>query len=337
MKADKASFLRTLDQPNPGTRFYLFHGVDDSGSRALADRLAQGLAADKFLIASGAIKADLALLAAEAGAMGLFGDRRLLWIDPAGDEIVPAVEALLSAPAIESAVVAIAGSLRKTSALLKLAESHASALSHQSDPIEGRDAERMVMDLGRAEGLAMSTDIAARIAGAADNNRFVVASELLKFALYLDATPDSPRQLEHETLDRLGADSGDGDLMRLGDLALDGQIDALVALLRRLSPGSAEIVAIIRSLQRRVLQLVPLRCRIDHGERADVVMTSLGKSLFWKDKPLIQRLLSRWSAARLAQVGERIAMLERRLILTSIPSVSALGEEVLAIARAARR
>ena len=54
--------------------------------------------------------------------MALFGGKRAIWIEPAGDEIADGVEALLEAPAGESPVVAIAGSLRKTSALLKLAE-----------------------------------------------------------------------------------------------------------------------------------------------------------------------------------------------------------------------
>ena len=46
----------------------------------------------------------------------------MIWVEPAGDEIADGVEALLEAPSVESPVVAIAGALRKTSALLKLAE-----------------------------------------------------------------------------------------------------------------------------------------------------------------------------------------------------------------------
>ena len=54
--------------------------------------------------------------------MSLFGGPRAIWVEPAGDEIAAGVEALLEASAAESPVVAIAGALRKTSALLKLAE-----------------------------------------------------------------------------------------------------------------------------------------------------------------------------------------------------------------------
>lgn len=337
MKANKATLGRSLDQPDAALRFYLFHGADEAGSRVLADRLLKGLGAEKFMVAGGAVKSDPALLADEAGAMGLFGDRRAIWVEPAGDEVVAGVEALLGAAAIESPVIALAGALKKTSGLLKLAETHGGALSHVSYPLEARDAERLVSDLGRAEGLRISNGVATRVAGQAANNSAVIASELAKFALYLGASPETPRELDQETIDKLGADTGEGDALRIGDLALDGQLGALADELQRLTPGGSEVVPIVRSLQRRVLQLAPLRARIESGERLDAVMTSMGKALFWKDKALMQRLLSQWSAARLAHLAERVSALERRLMLSPVPGDAALGEELLAIARAARR
>ena len=69
--------------------------------------------------------------------MSLFGGPRAIWVEPAGDEIADGVEALLEAPASESPVVAIAGALRKTSALLKLAEAPSAALAHCSYMPEG--------------------------------------------------------------------------------------------------------------------------------------------------------------------------------------------------------
>ena len=44
------------------------------------------------------MKADPATLADEAGAMSLFGGKRAIWVEPAGDEIADGVEALLEAP-----------------------------------------------------------------------------------------------------------------------------------------------------------------------------------------------------------------------------------------------
>jgi len=63
----------------------------------------------------------------------------------------------------------------------------------------------------------------------------------------------------------------------------------------------------------------------------------MGKSLFWKDKPLIQRLLSTWSAERLAEAASRVSTLERQVMLTAVSDEAALGETLVTISRAAAR
>ena len=338
MKAVKASLTRSLQQPDPAVRFYLFYGPDESGSRALALQLLRGLGdAEKFIVLGQSVKSDPAALADEAGAMALFGGKRAIWIEPAGDEIAEGVAALLDAPASESAVVALAGPLRKTSTLLKLAEGHQAALSHCSYVPEGRDMERVVAELAREAGLRVMPDLAQRLASAANNNQAIAARELEKFALFLSASPANPRDLDHETVDLLGADSAESDLVRLGDLALAGRMDELLEELSRLPHGGGDAVPILRALQRRLLMLAPLRARIERGERIDGVMTSMGKALFWKDKPLIQRLLSSWSAERLAEAASRVVTLERQIMLTPASDEAALGETLATIARAAGR
>ena len=337
MKASKGSIGRAVDQPNPQVRFYLFHGQDEAQSRGLAQRLLQALGATKSVIAAGAVKSDPAALTDEAGAMSLFGGARLIWIEPAGDEIASGVEALLGAPSIESPVAAIAGSLRKTSALLKLAEASPQAVAYASYVPEGQDAQRMVIDLGRGFGLKIGPPVAARIADAAGNDQALVAQELGKLALFIDASPHAPKELEHDAVDAVGTDTAEGDIMRLADLALSGEVDALADELARLPSGGSEAIPVVRSLQRRLIMLAPARARIERGESPDAVMTSLGKSLFWKDKAMVGRMLTQWSAERLARVAERAGELERGLIFSPAPQQQALGEELLAIAREARR
>ncbi|MDP1908298.1 MAG: hypothetical protein Q8K85_08355, partial [Hyphomicrobium sp.] len=165
----------------------------------------------------------------------------------------------------------------------------------------------------------------------------IVAQEVAKYALFLDAAPDRPRELTHDVVDLLGADSAEGNLMRLGDLALAGDGRELLEEIERAAIAPNEAIPVVRALQRRLLQLAPLRARVERGERVDAVLTSLGKALFWKDKPLLQRLLSNWNAERIAQAMERSASLERGAMLSDEPPVAALGEELVTIARAAGR
>lgn len=336
MKASKTSIGRAVDQPAAEVRFYLFHGPDDAQSRALAVRLMQALDATKAVMSASTVKSDPASLVDEAGAMNLFGGKRLVWIEPATKDIEEGIVALLDGPPTESPVVAIASSLTKASPLLKLAEASPLAVSFAAYAPEGQDAERMVVDLGRRFGLKVSQPVAARLAEACGNDQAIVDQELQKLALYIDASPQAPKELDHSAIDDVGADSSEGDFQRLGDLALAGEIDELAAELARLPAAGGEGIPVVRSLQRRLLMLAPARSRIERGERVDAAMTSLGRSLFWKDKSNIQRMLQKWTADDLATVAERTGKLERSLMFTAAPQREMLGEELLAIARKAR-
>lgn len=335
MKLTRQNVGRAVDQPDPSALFYLFYGPDDAQSRALGARLVQSLSASRFLMSSSSVKSDPALLADEASAMNLFGGRRAIWIEPAGDEIAAGVEALLEGAASENPVIAIAGALRKTSALVKLAEGSPRAVAFAAYLPEGAEADRMVIDVGRTLGLKIAPPVAARVAGSCANDQAVVLQELTKLALYLDASTLAPKELDQDALDAVGAELAGSDAPRLADFALSGNVAGVI---EDMTGGGAapEAIPVVRALQRRLLMLAPARARMEAGQSLDAVMTSLGKSLFWKDKALFGKLLTTWDAKGLATVAERTGKLERALIFGPAPDRETLGEELLAIARSAR-
>ncbi len=336
MKIPRGGVARAVDRPDPNVRFYLFYGPDEAQSQALGERLLKALDADKAAVASSAIRSNPALLSDEAGAMSLFGGKRGIWVQPGGDEIADGVESLLELPAVESPVIAVGGQLRKNSALLKLAEGHALALAHISYVPEGADAERMVEEFARAEGLRPQDGVAARIAEGCEGDRRMVAQERAKLALYVGASPEAPRELGHDALDAVGAGMGGG-TMQIADLALAGDLEQLSLELAQLPEGGSDAIPVLRSLQRRLLMLAPLRARVEQGQRPGDVVASAGKAVFWKDKSLVEGMLRKWDAAGLARVAERAGELERAMMLRGVPQVEALGEELTAIARQAAR
>lgn len=336
MKTGRGDIPRRLDTPDPSIRFYLFHGADEASSRAHAARLLKALDAEKERIEGGTIKSDPAKLADEANALSMFGGRKALWIEPAGEEILAGVEALFEAPGAEHPVIAIAGALRKTSKLLKAAEASPHALAHVSYAPEGRDYERILDELCREAGVAPAPGVVARLAAMTANNREYAKSEIGKFALYLGADGEGGKTLDHDTLDLLGAGAGDVAFLSLGDRAMVGDIDAVQHGVEAMSANGAEAVTILRAMQRRIVMLAPMQARVAEGEPASSVIASMGRALFWKDKPIVTEMLMRWPALRLARLGERICDLERRLMFSGIPARAALGEELLAIARTAR-
>ena len=186
----------------------------------------------------------------------------------------------------------------------------------------------MVIDFGRRYGLKIAPPVAARIAATCANDQAVVAQELQKLALYVDASPNAPKELDHDAVDAVGADSAEGDFLRLADLALGGAVAELADELARLPAAGSEAIPVVRSLQRRLLMLAPARARVERGEPVDAVMTSLGKSLFWKDKPLVGRMLSKWKC----EVAKRFGA-----SLPSAADVQASERELMFSDRAAGR
>lgn len=333
MKSARGQFPAAAERPDPKVRLYLFHGPDEANSRALGKRLQLVFEAEKQSFTGASLKSDPGALVSEAGAISMFGGRNLLWVEPAGEEVLPSVELVLAAPATDHPVVVIAGSLKKTSALLKVVETHPLALAHASYVPEGRNAVQLVADLGRAQGLRIGPPVAAEVAARAGNDQAVIAQELAKFALYLNASPDQPEELDDELLELLGADASEANLAEAGDLALMGEVNLLAGELERLGSIGLEPIPAVRMLQRRLIMLAGLRARIDAGEHPEQVLARTWKS----DKRVAERALSRWSGPRLAHALDRVAQLERTLLLTPAPDRAALGEELLQIARAARR
>jgi DNA polymerase-3 subunit delta len=325
-----------VDQPDPKIRFYLFCGPDEGQSRALAARLLQALGSAKFGLGAESLKANPAQLVDEAAALSLFGERRLIWVEPATNDMAEAVKALLDAQSVESPVAAIAGNLTKSSALLKLAESSPQALAYTAYLPDDRDAARIVADLGRRVGLKVSPSLAARIADACGNDQAIVAQELEKLALYAGASTNAPKELDHEAVNAVGAKSAEGDFLGLADMALRGDISELAQAVAELPAGGSEAIPAVRSLQRRIMMLAPARARVERGERMDAVMASFGKALFWKDKESVEKMLKRWTAEDLATIAQRAGALEHSLLFGDGPPREALGEELLAIARKAR-
>jgi DNA polymerase-3 subunit delta len=339
VKANRAQIERAVRNAAADLRFLLLYGPDDSGSRGLLKLLAEAMGSDaeRIDLAGSTLKADPARLADEAASISLFGGNRFIVVDADGDEVVAAVEALVEAPTAGNPVVVLAGALRATSRLVKLALAEPAALAFASYVPEGRDADRLVLDLAPQYGLSLRADAARRIAEAAAGNRALIESELTKFALYLDAAPDRPKPLDQQDIDAVGADCGEGDLTRLADAVAQGDPALVDAELQRLASEGIEGILLVRALLRRMLLLARLRAEVDRGKSVDAVMTSQGKSLFWKEKPAVSQQLGRWRSDLLAKAIARLLEAECQVKASGGLGPLAVDEELLAISRQAAR
>lgn len=339
MKADRGQVERAMAAASDVVRLYVLYGPDEAASRELAARMGRPLGedAERVDLTGAMLAADPARLADEAAAMSLFGGRRHIRVESAGDEIVPAVEALLQAPAAGNPVAVIAGALRKDAKLLKLTLPHPAALVLISYVSEGANAGRLAMAIGREYGLQMRPDVAQRIADGVSADRALIARECEKFALYIDAAPDRPRDLDHEALDALGADVEEGDIGLLVNAVLSGRSDAVEAELATLSSAGTDAIPILRGVQRRLHLLAELRAGVENGNSVEAVIGAAGKAIFWKDQKTVSQQLARWRPAAIATAIERLRVAEQGYKRGGGLGMTGIAEELLAIGRHAAR
>ncbi len=330
---------RKIDAGGSGSKLILLYGPDEAGSRALADRIgkSQGADAERIDLSGAQLKGDPARLSDEAGAFSLFGGKRYIRVEPAGDEICDAVSALGEMAAEGNPVVVIAGALRKDSRLLKLITADPAMLGFASYVPEGVEADRIAGALAREAGLVITTDIARRLAVACNGDRAILAGEIEKLALFVDAAPDRPREIGHDALDALGAAVQEGDMGQLVDAVLEGRMSAIETALQELAADGVEGIPLVRALFRRLLQIGQYRSEVGAAVSVSDVMASAGKSLFWKDKEAIARQVSRCTRHKIETAISRLTEVERAIKSSGSAGPILLDEELFAIGRAAQR
>lgn len=333
MKTSEAQARAALDRPSPDIRLYLLYGPDEAGAMALADRLARAMGpeAERVDLETSILKSDPARLADEAASLSLFGAVRHIRATGVGDESVTAATTLLEADRAGNPAVLIAPTLKATSALVKLALASPRAMACACYVPTGRDAEAMVTNLAREHGLRTAGNVARRLSQASGGDRAVIAREIEKLALYLDAAPDRPQTLEDAALDAVGADLGEAEMGRAVAALVAGRADELGDELSRLGEAGVSPIVWLRQLARRLSSLAEMRADLDGGDDVGAVMKR--HRVFFREEAATKHALSRWSPAMLATAHTRLRAAERAVMSTATAGNVRADQAALELAR----
>ena len=335
MKASAGQIRAAVDKPDPAVRLYLFHGPDEAGAAELAERLARALGpeAERIDLDMKALREQPGRLADEAASLSLFGGARYVRLSGVEEAAGEAISLLLGAERTGNPVIAIGPGLKASGKLVKQAIAAPAALSFACYVPEGIDATRLATTVAREHGLRLTGDVPQRLASATGGDRAILAREVEKLALYLDAAPDRPRDADGAALDAIGADLGDTELFQAIDAVLDGRVGDIGAELAGLGDGTA--VPLMRQLSRRLMTLAELRSDMDKGASVDDVLEK--HRVFFREKASTGRALRRWNAAQIARAIQRVRETERALMHSGSAGEILAQAECAAIARAAAR
>ena len=333
---------RTLARLNPAVRLYLFGGADDSANRSMAKQISDAMGADaeRVDVTTSDLQKTPSLLADEGAAISLFGGAR--WVSlsinsGSGDDLVGPVENLLAAPVAGNPVVITVAGLTARSKLTKLAEGSSAAIVVITYEPDARSSAKSLGEVAEAQGLRLDRDTATALSAACNHDRGLIAQEVTKLALYLDAAPDRPKSATIADWNEIGAGIAEEDTGDAVNATFGGQLRDMAACLSDLESAGGLDIGLVRALALRAQLLARLRVDVEAGKSARQVVESQGKAIFWKEKDAITRQLDRWSAQRLARAITVLHGVERDLKSANKPGELLLRQTMLNFARAAAR
>lgn len=307
---------RLLAKPDPGVRVVLVYGDDEGLVSERANRFAEavtGKDGEHLRLDIAALSDDPGRLADEANSIPMFGGRRAISLRVSGNRSIEgALEAILAAPPKDAWVIVIAGELRKSSPLRKLADESKGAWAVPCYADTARDLDRLIDDETKAFGVTISPEARALLKGLIGTDRLMSRAEVQKLCLYAIGSPGI-------TVEDVRALIGDG-----GTSALDETVDAMATgdstgldrgYRRLVSSGTPGFVVAGAAL-RHFNFLEKARAAIEDGASAEQLVRSAAPPIYpFSRQPTVAKQIERWSPARIERALTMLdaAMVDSRL------------------------
>lgn len=320
-------------------------GPDEAGALAAAQTIAAQLPepGERIDLSGADLRGDPARLGDEARSPSLFAGARHILARVSGDDAHDAVKTLLETGAAGAGaacpvIIHAAGATDK-SRTAKLLETRKDAVVAMFWPPDLRSMTQTVRTLGDAAGVRLTSELAERIARGTSLDVRLAGSEVDKLALYLDASPHSPRTATPEALNEIGATTEDDGFMPLVNAVLSGDTKHLAAEMRRMRDLHLNPVGLCLAFERRVAQMMQIAGRMGAGGNLAQTLEAEQKArrIFWRDRTDLEAQLRRWQGDDLLRLVERVALLHRALMRDNRGAEMRLAQELTAIAREAAR
>jgi DNA polymerase-3 subunit delta len=344
VKATQRDFASVAPRAAQQARVAFFCGPDEAGAAAAAAKLVELLPdpGERIELQGSELRSDPVRLGDEARSTSLFGGTRHIVVRANGDEAHDAVENLLGL--VDSGegehacpVLIVATSATDKARTAKLLEKRADALVAMFYPPDLASVTGEVRRMAAAAGLRLGGDLAERIARAASLDVRLAQSEVTKLALYLDASPQAPRNADEQALDAIGAKTDEDGFMPLVNAVLSGEVGRLSGELKRMREVSLNPVGVLLALERRAAQLAQLAAKLGPGRRVGDLLEAEQKAhrVFFRDRRDLGTQLERWRGPSLERLVQRLAELHRALLGNSQAAELLLAQELALIARQA--
>mgnify|MGYP003645458892 CR=1 FL=1 len=333
---DIPSILKALD---PKMRAVLVFGRDDGLVRERAEKIGKQICedlSDPFQVArpGGAeIKESPSVLLDEVAALSMMGGRRLVRLEGAGNEATEAVKLVLDSDAGDGLLVITAGDLKPTSSLRKLLEGAKNAVAIACYEDSAQDLMGLVQSTLSAAGLTATQDAVAYLVDNLGGDRMVSRGELEKLALYMGPNGGQVTLVDAKAC--VGDTAALG-LNQIAEAVTAGNLKQLERFLERAWTSSESAIAILRTLQNRMMRIHLARGYMDQGMSAAEAVGKLRPPVFFGERDRFMGEVSRWSARKVETALDILLEAEMACKTTGNPADTICARALLRLAKAAR-
>jgi DNA polymerase-3 subunit delta len=339
MKATGRDFAGMAAQAAQTARVFFFCGPDEAGTHDAAAKIVSLLKdpGERVELSGADLRKDPVRLGDEARSNSLFGDTRHILARVSGDEAHDAIEILIGGEGEPCPVLIVASGATDKSRTAKLLANRPDALVAMFYPPDMRSITATVRQMADAAGLRIGGDLAERIARGAGLDTRLAQSEVTKLALYLDASPESPRSADAEALNAIGASTEEDGMAPLVNAVLGGETNRLPGELRRMRELGMNPVGLLLALERRAAQLAGLAAKLGPRDDAAALVKSevAARRVFFKEEREIAGQLRKWRGRRLERLVDRLMALHRALLTNSQDAELLLAQGLAEVTRAA--
>jgi len=341
VKVTQKDFARSAPRAAQDARTFFFCGPDESGAHDAAARIAELLpdAGERVELAGVELKRDPVRLGDEARSLSLFGETRHIFVRAQGDEVHDAVARLLEGEVETCPVLIVASGATDKSRTAKLLAGRPDALVAMFYPPDLRTVTAVVRAMADAAGLRIDGAIAERIALGTGLDTRLARSEVEKLALYLDASPESPRAAGASELAAIGAWTEDDGFAPVVEAVLGGKAESVSLELRRMRELGLNPVGVLLAFERRAAQLSALSAQL--GPKGDISALldseASARRIRWQDKAPLDMQLRRWRGKRLNRLVGKLVALHQSLLANSQDSELLLAHGLAQIAAVSSR
>ncbi len=308
-----------LERSARNYRLFVIYGPD----RGLVSERATSLAGrtgvaldDPFSLIKldiGDLQRDQGRLLDEAGAIGLFGGDKLIWIRGAANEknLVDSLQVLSANMPDGTFVLIEGGDLKKGSLLRKAAETARTVMAIPCYADDARALNGLIDSELSSAGLGITPDARQALLELIGGDRIASRNELRKLALYCRGKSTIEEHHVTEIIGDASAISVDDAV----DAVLSGNPSSFLHAMQKIISSKTAVFLVIQACLKQFQLLDAMKTEMEEKRlSAAQVMQTLGRHLHFRRKPIIEQALRTWSAEAVAREANRLqaAILQTR-------------------------